>query len=610
MPKTQTQTTSKTGQDIIGLLKAVKKTANGWQARCPAHNDKTASLSISDGNQGAVLRCHAGCDIQDVIEALGLTFADLFTSPLNSNGHQAANQTQPKRKIKAEYDYCDEHNTLLFQAVRYDPKGFSQRRPDGNGGWIYNLKGIRAVLYRLPDLLKADPDATVFIVEGEKDVNALWDIDLVATCNPMGAGKWRKEYNGSLQGQDIVILPDNDSTGHAHAETVAQQLFGQAASIKILHLPGIPDKGDVSDWLTQGGDAEALCVMAENAPEWNPAITATAPSDDLLQSCGDFLTTSFMPREPIIHECGRGELAMFAAVTNRGKSTLLRNLALSLACGRELLPLVKAGPPRRVWLLDWETPKTILQADLRKMKLTLTDAEQQLIDKNLAITCDVLLDDEPFLLTRPDHLRRVAEAAKNNKSDVLIIDTLSAAFEVRDENSNSEVGTRVMKPMMRLARDINAIVLLAHHIGKSGSEEGSAKEKAHLMRGASAFAGFSSLIVNLLRGSSDDSSILALGKVKGEKFDDVTIKLDRDSRWFSDSKTPPPKTPTSYELLMNIFTDDKIWERRKIDAVMLKHFGKSTITGLISQAVQTGDLIVVRHGQFQSAKFAKQASLV
>ena len=100
------------------------------------------------------------------------------------------------RRIVAEYDYCDEFGALLFQVLRYTPKGFSQRRPDGRGGWIPSVKGVRHVLYRLPAVINA---AIVLVVEGEKDADTATDLGFVATCNAGGAGKWRAEYAEHLR---------------------------------------------------------------------------------------------------------------------------------------------------------------------------------------------------------------------------------------------------------------------------------------------------------------------------------------------------------------------------------------------------------------------------
>ncbi|HYV35510.1 MAG TPA: hypothetical protein VE988_07390, partial [Gemmataceae bacterium] len=112
-------------------------------------------------------------------------------------GGHASNGTP---RIVATYDYTDERGQLLYQAVRLEPgadgakKTFRQRHPDGNGGWTWNVKGVRLVPYRLPELT-GDSSRPVFIVEGEKDADTLASIGLIATTNPMGAGKWRADFN-------------------------------------------------------------------------------------------------------------------------------------------------------------------------------------------------------------------------------------------------------------------------------------------------------------------------------------------------------------------------------------------------------------------------------
>ena len=98
------------------------------------------------------------------------------------------------KQISDTYDYVDENGEILFQAVRFFPKDFRQRRPDGHGGWIWKLEDTRRIVYRLPEIIEAIANKqTIHIVEGEKDANNLWDIGLAATCNPMGAGKWRDD---------------------------------------------------------------------------------------------------------------------------------------------------------------------------------------------------------------------------------------------------------------------------------------------------------------------------------------------------------------------------------------------------------------------------------
>jgi hypothetical protein len=176
------------------------------------------------------------------------------------------------------YDYRNEAGELLYQVCRLEPKGFRQRRPDlsSPGGWSWSLAGVRRVPYRLSELLAADPGATVFICEGEKDCDRLVRMGLVASTNSGGAGKWRNEFAEHFRGRDIVILPDNDEPGRKHAQQVANSLAAVARSIKVVELPGLPEKGDVSDWLDAGGTAAKLTELVASAAEWRHAADTLA----------------------------------------------------------------------------------------------------------------------------------------------------------------------------------------------------------------------------------------------------------------------------------------------------------------------------------------------
>lgn len=164
--------------------------------------------------------------------------------------------------IEAVYPYVDERGDLLFEVVRKEGKRFMQRRPDGAGGYVWKLENVRRVLYRLPALMGADPEAPVFVAEGEKDVDNLRRAGLVATTNPHGAGKWKviaEHAQGVLRGRDVVILPDADEKGEEHARDVAKWLQGHARS--VLVMPAFSGSKDVSDWLAAGHSAKELLEL-------------------------------------------------------------------------------------------------------------------------------------------------------------------------------------------------------------------------------------------------------------------------------------------------------------------------------------------------------------
>ncbi|MCK4602557.1 MAG: hypothetical protein KAU28_08835, partial [Phycisphaerae bacterium] len=212
---------------------------NNWRAFCPVHenppNGHKRSLSVKRADDGKVLICcHAGCPNDAIVKAIGLTLADL--NPAQAGRPQTNGKT--KGRVVVTYDYCDSTGRLLFQVVRYHPKDFRQRRPDGNGGWLWNLDHTPRVLYRLPELLAADPTKWVFVDEGEKDADNVAAIGLVATTNPGGAGKWKHLCDDSaLYGRCVAIIADKDRAGFAHAQDVAARLHGKAAVVKVINLP-------------------------------------------------------------------------------------------------------------------------------------------------------------------------------------------------------------------------------------------------------------------------------------------------------------------------------------------------------------------------------------
>jgi len=261
---------------ILSRLNGVKPCGNGWKALCPAHDDHKPSLKVDEAEDGKVLlKCFAGCDTKDILAAIGLTMRDLYPEPEQKHGQEGPG------KIIATYGYKDADGRLLFQVCRTADKRFFQRRPDGKGGWLNGLGGVKPVLYRLPELLKAvQRGETVFIPEGEKDCDNLTRIGLTATTSPMGAGKWRDHYSEHLKGANVVILPDNDEPGRKHAQQVAQSLYGKAASVKVLELPGLPAKGDVSDWLEAGHTKEELMRLAEETPDWRLQPAEEERSED------------------------------------------------------------------------------------------------------------------------------------------------------------------------------------------------------------------------------------------------------------------------------------------------------------------------------------------
>lgn len=249
--------------ELLGYFDKPVRRGSGYNVICPCHHDREQSLSISSGNKGFVLKCQAGCDASDILDSVGLTFSDLF--------YESLPEPIPMRPrtIVATYNYTDENGEVLFQAVRYEPKSFSQRAPDGRGGWKGNVKGVRKVPYRLPELIAADPKKPVFICAGEKDADNVRSLGFVATTNAAGEGKgkWLPEFNDFLRDRNVVILCDNDLTGLARGTEIRSSLKGIAKNVDVVHFPELPEGGDVSDWIERGGSRASLIDRIKESRE-------------------------------------------------------------------------------------------------------------------------------------------------------------------------------------------------------------------------------------------------------------------------------------------------------------------------------------------------------
>lgn len=257
---------------LADAVHAVRRDGKPRDVQCSAHEDARASLSVSVADDGKILLCcHAGCATEAVLQSAGLTWADVMPPP---------NQ-KSRREIVARYDYTDEHGALLYQVVRFEPKDFRQRQPDGDGGWTWKVKGVRRVLYRLPELHGC---TVAYIPEGERDVHSLVDIGLPATCNAGGAGKWRADYTQQLRDagvRKVVVLPDNDQPGRDHANDVARSCHSAGMEVKIIELPGLNAKGDVADWIAAGHTREDLATLVKATPLYLPDTDTTVQPPEL-----------------------------------------------------------------------------------------------------------------------------------------------------------------------------------------------------------------------------------------------------------------------------------------------------------------------------------------
>jgi hypothetical protein len=431
--------------DFMELFPGYKTLGNGkYLAHCPGHDDKNPSLSITYKNRKILLFCHGGCMTEHVVAALGLTMADLS---LNGDRPEPG-----QRKEVAIYKY------LGHEVVRYEPKDFVQRRSDGKGGHIYNLDGVVFTLYHLDELPAAiTKGTTIYIAEGEKDVDRLRAIGLIATCNPGGAGKWKDSYTTALKGADIVIIPDKDKPGHDHAQKVAQACHGIAKRVRILTLTG--DGKDVSDWLNNGGNAAQVKELSEDCPDWALAankMALTPPSN------GNAITLRCMKdvkAEPVKWlwkpYIAIGKLTLLEGDPGIGKSWVTLAMATAISRGKGL-PGQAATEPGSVILASAEDGLgDTIRPRLDTMK---TD-----VSRIHAIDGAVTFDDAGFALIE-SYIIEV-------KPVLLIIDPLVAYLGAGMDFHRANETRPVMARLAKLAEKYQLAILPVRHLAKGGQNK-------------------------------------------------------------------------------------------------------------------------------------------
>ncbi len=423
------------------------------KALCPFHKETDPSFKIrlSDGSY----KCF-GCDASGSVFDFYMNIHNVeFKDAVYALKEKAGFAVRVSNDIVAEYNYFDEKGNLLFQAVRYSPKDFKQRRPDGNGGWINNLEGVRRVPYRLPEIIEAQE---VIICEGEKDCDNLGKLGLTATCNPMGAGKWRQEYNEHFKGKMVTIFPDNDQEGEKHALNIARNLFGVAETVRVLRLGLEGAKDDVSDWIAANradGEQdviirETLRTLIDHTPEWEPD---KEPRPHIISIQKLFETSdesvSWIVDELIPDNC----LALLTAPPSSFKSFLSMHLADCVTQQRPFLGREVQG--RDVYYIDRENPASVQRRYLSLLGVTQESAI------NLWPLWGVK---EPPAFPSDEYLELATE------KPLLIFDSLIRFYpKGTDENSSTSIA-EVMGFLRELVKR-GATVLLLHHKGKSEGSE-------------------------------------------------------------------------------------------------------------------------------------------
>ena len=274
--------------NLLTRLQDVKGSGEQYTAKCPAHDDQRASLSIAFKDGKILLKCFTGCDTSAIIKILGLEFKDLFED-------QRGYQPKTKKAMETVYEYTDENGVVIYCKKRFDQldgsKFFGFYKPDGT-------KGIGRTLHVPYKLHKFATAETIYFAEGEKCVHAIEKAGYTATTLDAGAqSPWRKNYTPYFEGKKVIILPDNDSAGMKYAVNIKKAL--PHAVIKVL--PDLLDKGDVYDWLEQGLTMQEI----DELPDFEPG---PPEPEILIEDLPDFIEINPFETSEARHRYGWNDI--------------------------------------------------------------------------------------------------------------------------------------------------------------------------------------------------------------------------------------------------------------------------------------------------------------
>ena len=455
--------------ELLSRFRGVNPCGDGWTAHCPAHKDRRQSLTIGRGDKGWVLNCHRGCEFGDIIASTTPPTDKRELFPDNGPGGAAG------RREVAVYDYG------TYQVVRFEPKHFLQRRPDGKGGYIWNLKGVKPRLYHL-DALKGRE--VVYVVEGEKDADRLWLLNIPATCNSGGAAaaaaarkKWKPTHTEQLVKagvENVVVIPDADQPGQDHAENVARACAAAGLAVKLVALP--EGAKDVSEYLDGAGTVESLRDLVMQTAVYEPARNAPTGwflLSDVEANAGDG------PPVVVRGLAWAGRLTLLHSREKVGKSTLMGAAAAAVTRGAPFLEMPTTGGPV-VWFgeehkADAKTRMDQWGADCRRVAFG--NRLEKGPDGGSPSLNGIVAWHKPVLI---------------------VVDTLTlfaGILGIRDFHGAGELGD-VMANLAALARKTDAAVVVLHHNRKNPSNGASTGTPQGEYRDSTAIAAAADMIVS------------------------------------------------------------------------------------------------------------------
>jgi hypothetical protein len=496
--------------NFLSRLKGVRPTNNGWDARCPCRNDdENPSLSVGIGAEDKVLvACHRGqgCSVVEICQSVGLKVVDLYPPQ----------KEERKLTLIATYDYRDENGILLFQKQRFvdqnGKKTFRQRRPDpsGNGKWIFSLDNTPKILYRLPQVLEAKRNGEViWLVEGEKDADAVFAQGMVATTPPNGAGKWLDIHSRALEGATVFIVADNDEVGREHAISVGDVLSRHGCVINTF----VPPTGfkDVSDMINAGRSLDDLLELDRTQPsaqatvhedeeeEIEAVVQATSPIESLTEQLVKVLSNEDLSESTRINRASmlvnsfgvedrtdkgrlvnwaqlvleevddsydwvipnvleRGERVIVVAAEGVGKTMLARQIAICSAYGIHPFTMSRMKPIRTL-TIDLENPEKII----KRTSASIHGAARHLGYLDGEPDCHILMKPSGVDLMRPADKAFIEQTVERIRPDLLLLGPIYKSFVDPGGRTSEAITVEIAKYFDMLRDYYNCALWLEHH---------------------------------------------------------------------------------------------------------------------------------------------------
>lgn len=455
--------------ELLHRLTDVSGSPPQYSAKCPAHDDKKASLSIKEAEDGKILlHCHAHCTLEAICEALGITKRDIMGNSQaqtykKTTAKQAFSSSAPKKEV-ARYNYCDVDGRLLAQKIRYEPKVFSWYNPNTNQ---WSRKGLPPLLYK-QELIK--DNNIIYIVEGEKDADNInsrsRDFGGIAVSPPDGADpkKWKTEYNKLLKDKVVYIIPDNDDIGESFSKTIAESLVSSQLPkiVKILYLkqvfPELPEKGDISDALSlfQGKEfysriahliATSSEYLAGAEGEKNYILTDFSQID---AKRARYLFPPYVPR---------GKITIVAGISGSGKTWWVLHLAALVSRGEPLFKWEDFDESKDPGRVIYQTKENDAETDLRP-RLDKLHANL----KNVLVIEDKDQSGEYNPVTLGDD--RLYHICKEYHPDMIVFDPIQSYLGANIDMNNAAAVRPILDKLQDIAQTFDVAIILIAHMNK------------------------------------------------------------------------------------------------------------------------------------------------